>query len=136
MKTNASALGSLMYVMLCIRPDIGYSIGIVRRYQFNQSREHWTTVKHILKYLRRIIDYMLVYHGDELVPIGYTNYDFQSDADLRKSTLDMFLNWVEQLLVGGVLSNHVLLIKLWKLNMWQHQRQLRKQYGLGNSLWN
>ena len=29
---------------------------------------------------------MLVYHGDELAPIGYIDYDFQSDADLRKST--------------------------------------------------
>ena len=29
---------------------------------------------------------MLVYHGDELVPIRYTNFEFQSDADLRKST--------------------------------------------------
>ena len=28
---------------------------------------------------------MLVYHDDELARIGYTNSDFQSDADLRKS---------------------------------------------------
>ena len=27
----ASAVGSLMYVMLCTRPDICYSIGIVSR---------------------------------------------------------------------------------------------------------
>ena len=43
-------------------------------------------MKHILKYLRRTRDYMLVYHDDELAPIGYTDFDFQSDADLRKST--------------------------------------------------
>ena len=29
---------------------------------------------------------MLVYHGDELAPIGYTDSHFQLDADLRKST--------------------------------------------------
>ena len=29
---------------------------------------------------------MLVYHGDVLVPIGYTYYDFQLNANLRKST--------------------------------------------------
>ena len=29
---------------------------------------------------------MLVYHGNELAPIGYTDSNFQSDADLRKST--------------------------------------------------
>ena len=36
----ASAIGSLMYVMLCTRPDIYYSVGIVSRYQFNPCREH------------------------------------------------------------------------------------------------
>jgi len=31
----ASAVGSLMYAMLCTRPDICYSVGIVSRYQSN-----------------------------------------------------------------------------------------------------
>ena len=82
----ASIVGSLMYVMLCTIPNICYSVGILSRYQSNPGREHWTAVKHILKYLRRTRDYMLVYHGSELAPIGYTDSDFQSDADLRKST--------------------------------------------------
>lgn len=29
---------------------------------------------------------MLIYHSDDLVPIGYTDSDFQSDRDSRKST--------------------------------------------------
>ena len=29
---------------------------------------------------------MLMYGGDELIPISYTNFDFISDKDLRKST--------------------------------------------------
>ena len=82
----ASVIGSLMYVMLCTRPDICYLVGIVSRYQSNPGGEHWTAVKHILKYLRRTRNYMLVYHGDEFAPIGYTEYDFQLDANLRKST--------------------------------------------------
>jgi len=59
---------------------------MVSRYQSNPGREHWTAVKHIIKYLKRTRDYMLVYHSDELVPIGYTDSDFQSDMDSRKST--------------------------------------------------
>ena len=82
----ASAVGSLMYMMLCTRPYICYSVGIVSRYQSNPGSEHWTVVKHILKYLRRTRDYILVYHGDELSLIGYTDSNFQSDVDLRKST--------------------------------------------------
>ena len=31
----ASAMGSLMYAMLCTRPDICYAVGIVSRYQSN-----------------------------------------------------------------------------------------------------
>ena len=30
---------------------------------------------------------MLVYSGGDLVPVGYTDSDFQSDSDSRKSTL-------------------------------------------------
>ena len=56
------------------------------RYQSNPGREHWIAVKNILKYQRRTRDYMLVYHGNELTPIGYNDFDFQSNSNLRKST--------------------------------------------------
>ena len=82
----ASAVGSLMYAMLCTRPDICFAVGMVSRFQSNPGKEHWTAVKHIIKYLKRTRDYMLVYHSNELVPIGYTDSDFQSDKDSRKST--------------------------------------------------
>ncbi|KAG8381639.1 hypothetical protein BUALT_Bualt06G0142500 [Buddleja alternifolia] len=75
----ASAVGSLMYVMLCTRPDICYAVGMVSRYQSNPGPEHWVAVKHILKYLRRTRDYMLVYQSEELLPMGYSDSDFQSD---------------------------------------------------------
>ena len=50
------------------------------------GEEHWIAIKHILKYLRRTRDYMLVYQDESLEPIGYTDPDFQSDIDSRKST--------------------------------------------------
>ncbi|KAA0056247.1 gag/pol protein [Cucumis melo var. makuwa] len=82
----ASIVGSLMYAMLCTRPDICYSVGIVSRYQSNPGRDHWTAVKNILKYLRRTKDYMLVYGSKDLSLTGYTDSDFQSDKDVKKST--------------------------------------------------
>ena len=36
----ASAMGSLMYAMLCTRPDICYSVGMVSRYQSNPGPKH------------------------------------------------------------------------------------------------
>ena len=51
-----------------------------------QDLKHWQVVKYILKYLRRTRDYMLVYHSEDLIPIGYTDLDFQLNLDFRKST--------------------------------------------------
>ncbi|KAL6334549.1 hypothetical protein AAG906_018888 [Vitis piasezkii] len=47
----ASAVGSLMYAMLCTRPDICFAVGMVSRFQSNPGREHWTAVKHIINKL-------------------------------------------------------------------------------------
>ena len=77
---------SLMYAMLCTRPDIYFAMGMVSRYQLDHGEEHWTTVKHIFKYLQRMRDYMLVYYDESLEPVGYTDFDFQSDIDSREST--------------------------------------------------
>ncbi|KAK4855041.1 hypothetical protein QYF36_003447 [Acer negundo] len=82
----ASAVGSLMYAMLCTRPYICFAVGIVSRFQSKPGPDHWTAVKHIFKYLKRTRDNMLVYSGGDLVPVGYTDSDFQSDSDSRKST--------------------------------------------------
>ena len=65
----ALAIGSLMYAMLFTRPDICYVVGIVSKYESNPSKEYWIAVKHILKYLRRTKNYMLVYSGSDLKPI-------------------------------------------------------------------
>ena len=80
----ASAVGSLMYAMLCTRPDIFYVVGIVSRYQSDPGGEHWIVVKHILKYLRRTRDYMLVYSSGILETIGYTDSDFQGEIDYQR----------------------------------------------------
>ena len=48
----ASAIGSIMYDMLCTRPDVNLAVSLVGRYQSNPGMEHWTAVKNILKYLK------------------------------------------------------------------------------------
>ena len=79
------ALGSLIYVMLCTRPNICYVVGIVNRYQSNLEPKHRTKVKYIFKYLRRTRYYMLTYRGSDLIPVYYTFY-FMSDMSSKKST--------------------------------------------------
>nr|GFA38705.1 retrovirus-related Pol polyprotein from transposon TNT 1-94 [Tanacetum cinerariifolium] len=48
----ANAVGSLMFLMVCTRPDIAYAVSIVSRYLANLGKNHWEAVKWILKYLR------------------------------------------------------------------------------------
>ena len=63
----ASIVGILMYAMLCTRPYIFFEVGMVSRYQSNLGPKHWTTIKHILKYLRRMRDYVLMLQSVEIV---------------------------------------------------------------------
>ncbi|KAM0990675.1 hypothetical protein ACFX2C_009159 [Malus domestica] len=82
----ASTIGSLMYAMICTRPDIAYAVSITSQYQSNLGSEHWAAVKTVLKYLRRTKDMFLVYGGaTELRVEAYTDADFQSDVDDRSS---------------------------------------------------
>ena len=46
------AVGSLMYAMVCTRPDIAHVVGVVSRYMSNPGKQHWLAVKWILRYLR------------------------------------------------------------------------------------
>ena len=38
-------VGSLMYVMVCTRPDIAHVVGVVNRFLSNPSKKHWAVVK-------------------------------------------------------------------------------------------
>ncbi|KAK8584146.1 hypothetical protein V6N12_068394 [Hibiscus sabdariffa] len=78
----ASAIGLIMYAMICTRPDLSYALSMTSRYQANPGESHWVAVKNILKYLRRTKDVFLVYGGEEQLSIkGYTDASFQTDKD-------------------------------------------------------
>ena len=62
-----SAVSSLMYVMVCTIPYIARAVGVVNRFLSNLGKEHWTTVKWILIYLKGISKACLCFGGDKLV---------------------------------------------------------------------
>jgi len=41
----ASVMDSLMYAMVCTRPDIAQAMRVVSRYMSNPGKEHWRAVK-------------------------------------------------------------------------------------------
>ncbi|KAK8708436.1 hypothetical protein V6N13_059478 [Hibiscus sabdariffa] len=46
----ASAIGSIMYAMICTRPNISYALSMTSRYQANPGEGHWIAVKNILNF--------------------------------------------------------------------------------------
>ena len=59
----ASVVDSLMYAMVCTRPDIAHAVGVLSRFMSNPGKEHWTAVKRVFRYLRGTSDYGLCYQG-------------------------------------------------------------------------
>ncbi|KAL6327382.1 hypothetical protein AAG906_019072 [Vitis piasezkii] len=69
----ASAIGSLMYAMVCTRPDIAHAVGVVSRFLSNPGKEHWAAVKWILRYLQGISKMSLCFGKGEPILDGLRN---------------------------------------------------------------
>jgi ATP-binding cassette subfamily B (MDR/TAP) protein 1 len=93
----ASAVG--MFAMICTRPDIAQAVGVVSRYMTNPSREHWNTIKRILRYIKGTSDAALCYGGSEFTVRGYVDSDFAGDLEKRKSTTGYVF-----IITGGAVS--------------------------------
>jgi hypothetical protein len=46
-----SAIGALMYLANCTRPDIAFAVNLLARYSATPTRRHWVGVRTILMYL-------------------------------------------------------------------------------------
>jgi hypothetical protein len=83
----SSAVGSLMYAMVCTRPDIAHAVGVVSRYMNNPGKEYWEVVKWILRYLRGNTTHALCFGGSYTFLQGYVDSDMAGDKDSRRSTI-------------------------------------------------
>ena len=95
----ASVVGSIIYAMMCTRPDVSYALSVTNKFQANPGESHWKAVKNILKYLRRTKNLFLIYGGAELQVRRFTDASFQSDKDDCKSQSSYIFT-----LNGGVVS--------------------------------
>ena len=132
----ASAVGSLMYAMLCTRPDICFAVGIVSMFQSKPRPDHWMAVKYIFKYLKRTRDSMLVYSGGDLTrdnTLGIQILIFNQILTPENPHQKLCLLLEEEQSYGGVSSNPVLLISTWKLTMLLHARLPKRLFGSANS---
>jgi len=82
----ASAVSSLMYAMVCTRPDIAHVVGVLSRFMSKPGKEHWTTVKWVFRYLRGTSNYGLCYQGRPRLEMvldihGFVDADWAGDLD-------------------------------------------------------
>ena len=85
----ASLVGSLMYAMVCTRPDISQAVNMVSRYMHDLGKGHWQAAKWILRCILRTIDLGLKFERDDSVErhlVGYVDSDYAGDLDKRRST--------------------------------------------------
>ena len=82
----AQVVGSIMYAMLCTKPNLSFAIGLVSRFQSNLGEARWATVKRILRYIKGIERHKMTYSGKHLKVIGYSDSNFSGDIDNGKCT--------------------------------------------------
>ena len=56
----ASGVGSLMYAMVCTRPDLSYPLSILSRFMSNPGLKHWNALKMVLRYVKDTREYGLI----------------------------------------------------------------------------
>ena len=100
----ASVVGSLMYAMVCTRPNIPHAVGVLSRCMSKLVKEHWTTIKRVFRYLRGTTNHALYYQGrdgpDRVLDVhGFVEPDKDGDLDHRRSTSGYGFN-----LFGGAIS--------------------------------
>jgi len=80
-----SAIGMLIYLAKCTRPDIAFAVNKAARNSENPTVTDWNKVINILKYLNSHKNYKITYDGQGDI-IAYTDSDFAGDIKDRKST--------------------------------------------------
>jgi hypothetical protein len=118
-----SAIGALMYLANCTRPDIAFAVNLLARYNAVPTRRHWVGVKIILRYLKGTQDLVWWFpKRGGLTMVGYVDAGYMSDPyNARSQTGFVFLyggvaiSWrsVKQTLVATS-TNHSEIIALYE----------------------
>ena len=89
----AEAIGSIMYAMVCTRPDIAYFISVLSRYMTKPKLKHWKAIKGLLRYIKGTLDVGLEFgkFTDGIDIIGYSDDDFAKDPEFKRSTTSYIL---------------------------------------------
>ncbi|XP_057779777.1 secreted RxLR effector protein 161-like [Salvia miltiorrhiza] len=85
----SNIVGSIMYCMICTRPDLSHAISVTSRYMSEPGKTHWEALKWILRYMRKTSDFGILFEqtneSQKSVLIGYVDSDYAANVDTRKS---------------------------------------------------
>ena len=102
------AVGSLLYLAVCTRPDISHSVGMLSRFVSAPRKEHWLALKGVLRYLRGTVKLGLLFLRGARELTGYTDSDYAGDLIKRRSTSGyVFLSGGAAILWGSKLQTTV-----------------------------
>lgn len=80
------AIGSLIHLANCTRPDISFAVNNTSRFNEKHSSEHWQAVKRIFRYLNGTADFKLHFRsGANDETHAYCDSDWASEPDKRRS---------------------------------------------------
>lgn len=81
-----SLIGSLMYLAIGTRPDIAYAVSVASRFLENPTIVHERAAKRILRYIKKTLNFGILYTQDDANIVAYSDADFAGDTSTRKST--------------------------------------------------
>ncbi|CAL8134718.1 unnamed protein product [Orchesella dallaii] len=82
-------IGSLLFISRVTRPDISYAVSYLSRFLTSYDEQHWNAAKNILRYLKNTKHMGILYkasNSDGNALVGYSDADYASDKNSRKST--------------------------------------------------
>ena len=86
MQPYRELVGSLMYLMVCTRPDIAFAISQLSRYTSNHGSGHWSALMHVIRYVKGSRSLGITYRADtQMYPRLYSDASYASDIDSSKS---------------------------------------------------
>jgi len=83
-------LGELNYLVGWTRPDIAFAVSTLSKYCSNPSPQHFSSLRHLYRYLRGTQDHGITYRGAGDVTAAptltiYSDADFAACKDDRRS---------------------------------------------------
>ena len=116
----ANAVGCLMYLMVCTRPDISHLVSVVSRYMADLGKEHWNVIKWIFRYLTDTHDFGILFdQRANTEVVVYVDSDYAGDLDSRKSMTGYVFRFVGGPICWKSTLQDVVSLSITKADIWR-----------------